>query len=185
MTYYDGNTTQSLALSPAVTSNAHNLVGSKPSLTVDTSTHTGLNLGATENKIGEVTIAADAAGQVKVNTLTFTVGTSGVTSASTTNPRIADGSTTISGSSCGATGSTITCTLGTTPNGYSIAAGQSKTFSLYAGNSGTATANVSVVSISTSLTSAGFAWDDVVGGGTSLTGANVYNFPTGSYSIRQ
>jgi hypothetical protein len=42
-----------------------------------------------------------------------------------------------------------------------------------------------VPSVAASVTSAGLSWDDVVGGGTTLTGGMIYNFPTNSYSIRQ
>jgi len=188
MTYYDGNTTQSLTLTPNVSSNAMNLVGSKPSFTVNTTQQTGLNIGGVENKIGEVTIAADAAGAIKVNNIAFNVGATGLTAAlALTNVRIADGNATIPGSSissgCTTTGACV-MTLGATPNGYMIPAGTSKTFSLYGTITNSASASV-VVSVSSSVTAGTTTWDDVTGGGTNLASTNVYNFPTGSYSIRQ
>jgi hypothetical protein len=184
MTYYDGNTTQTLALTPTV-SNPMYIVGSKPTLTVNTTQQTGLVLGA-ENKIGEVTVAADAAGQINLNTIVFSVSASGITSPTSASPRLADGNTTIANAVCTPSASTalpasITCTF---TGGYSLTANTSKTFSLYTTVGGTAGASV-VNSVSASVSSAGLSWDDSVGGGTGLTGANIYNFPTGSYSIRQ
>lgn len=187
MTYYDGNTTQTLTLTPTV-SNPMYLVGSKPTFTVNTTQQTGLNIGGVENKIGEVTIAADAAGAIKVNNIAFNVGATGLTAAlALTNVRIADGNATIAGSSvssgCTTTGACV-MSLGSSPNGYMIPAGTSKTFSLYGTITNSASASV-VVSVSSSVTAGTTTWDDVLGGGTNLTATNVYNFPTGSYSIRQ
>ena len=178
VTYFDGVTTQTLATSPIT--NNHFIVASKPTLTVDQSQKTGLVLGA-ENKIGEVTIAADVAGQIKINTITFALATSGITGSTFTTMRLADGNTTISGTSCTVAG---VCTLGTTPNGYTIAAGGSKTFSLFGTNTGSQTAST-VSIISSSVTAAGLSWDDVSGGAVSQTGTNIFNFPTASYSVRQ
>ena len=110
---------------------------------------------------------------------------------------------------------TIFCEFGTTGNtfatgttnsntesnsdfdGYTIAAGTSKTFSLYATVSAANTGTNSA-SISTSVVASGFNWDDasyatfVADGtnaspanGTNLTGTLIYNFPTGSYTIKQ
>ncbi len=216
--YTSGGTTTTF--NPTVSAPTMTLVGSKPTLTVNTATVSGLNLAA-ENKIGEVTIAADAKGNVKINDIKFAVGSSNFTTLPTfTLARIADGSTTIAGSSCGqgtasSSSQTIFCEFGTTGDalasstdvatlesntdydGYTIAAGTSKTFSLYAtvaaGNAGTGSAT-----ISTSVNAAGFNWDDtsyaVFAGngtdaspanGTNLTGTLIYNFPTGAYTIRQ
>jgi hypothetical protein len=169
----------------AATSTALGLFNSVPKLTVNSTQQTGLNTGTgVENKIGEVTIAADANGQVKVNTITFTLSNSGYTATplAYSSVRIADGNATVAGSSCTTGG---VCTLGTTPSGYSIAAGTSKTFSLYATKSAGASSGNVVISESASVSSAGLSWDDVVGGGTNLTGGMIYNFPTNAYSIRQ
>lgn len=217
--YTSGGTTTTF--NPSVSAPTMTLVGSKPTLTVNTATVSGLNLAA-ENKIGEVTVSADAKGNIKINDIKFAVGASNFTTYPTfTLARIADGSTTIAGSSCGqgdtasTTSQTIFCEFGTTGDtftstttvvglesnvdydGYTIAAGTSKTFSLYATvsaqNSGQGSAT-----ISTSVNAAGFNWDDtsyaVFAGngttaspanGTNLTGTLIYNFPTGAYSIRQ
>jgi hypothetical protein len=199
------------------------LVGSKPvvAVTAQTSPATGLNLGG-ENKIGEVTITADAKGDVKINDIQFAVSNVGfaTTVPTFTLARIADGTTTVVGSSCGqgtaaAASQTIFCEFSTVGNtrttttgvadvevntdfdGYTIAAGTSKTFSLYA-TVAAATTSTSPASISTSLVAAGFNWDDTStaqfvadastaspASGTNLTGSVIYNFPTNSYTIKQ
>ena len=184
VTYNDGNTTQAVVTTPVT--NSHFISGSKPVYTVNSTQQTGFVLGA-ENKIGEVTISADAAGQIKVNNIAFNLATSGITAPVFSAARIADGNTTISGSSvssgCTAVGACV-MTFGASPNGYTIAAGTSKTFSLYATVAGTPIAST-VVSVSSSVTPATTTWDDAIGGGTSLPSSNIYNFPTASYSIRQ
>lgn len=164
--------------------NPMQLVASKPTLTVPNTTGSGL--GNTETKIGEVTVAADAKGNLKVNRFVFdTTVTAGITLSA---PRIADGSTTVSGSACTGTGP-ITCDFGTASltdgDGYSIAAGTSKTLSLYATVAGVAGASgTASVSSKLQVGATGISWDDVNGAGTNLTGANIYNYPTGSYSVR-
>jgi len=204
--YLSGNTSTTLS-GLSLASNGMQLVGSKPAFTIDTVQKTGLSLGI-ENKIGEVTVVADAKGNIKINDIKFLVTNVGFTTVPTfTSARIADGSTTIPSSICGqgtaaglsqvifcefgASGDTLVTTTGvanvesnTDSDGYTLAAGTSKTFSLYAivtaANTGT-----NLATINSSLDSAGFNWDDVNGGGTNLTAANVYNFPTGNYSIKQ
>ena len=192
VTYYDGTTTQSITPTsgPATTVN-HFIYASVPSFAVDTVQKTGLTLN-TENKIGEVTITADPAGQIKVNNIAFNLATSGITSPVFSGARIADGTTTIPGSSvssgCVSTGGACVMTLGTSPNGLAIGGSgsqsNSKTFSLYAVISGTPTAST-VLTVSSSVTPGTTTWDDSVGGATAQTAANIANFPTGSYSIRQ
>jgi hypothetical protein len=186
LTYNDG--TQVQTISPTPITNSMSIYGSKPSFAVNTTQQTGLNIGGAENKIGEVTISADAAGSIKVNNIAFNIGSSGLTAAlALSGVRIADGNATIAGSSvssgCTTTGACV-MTFGASPNGYTIAAGSSKTFSLYGTVTNSASASV-VVSVSSSVTAATTTWDDTLGGATNATAANVYNFPTGSYSIRQ
>lgn len=187
-----GSTVTEAAVTPApasTTTNLMTIVGSKPSLTVNTTQQTGLVLSA-ENKIGEVTVTADAAGTVGISTITFNVGGAGFATGPliATGARLADGSTTISTASCATTStatatSAITCTFS---SDYLLTGGASKTFSLYGTPSGTITSGATV-SVSTSITTAGFTWTDVAGGGSTggQTGAKIYNFPTGSYSVRQ
>jgi hypothetical protein len=176
-TYNNGTSIVTNTVSASNVANPMYIYASKPTLTVDTAQKTGLVLGA-ENKVGEVTVAADAAGQIKVNAIKFALSTSGITLPVWTAVRIADGSTTVNNSSC------TTAGLCTFTGGYTISAGGSKTLSLYATNSGSATASTTQIE-SASVDPANLSWDDLVGGATAQTGANLYNFPTGSYSIRQ
>ena len=178
------------------------LVGSQPIPTVSSTIAAGLQLGQV-NKVGEVTVKADTKGAVELRTITFSVSSSGfksttpfsVTSAGSST-FIAIGSTQITGSSCqpvAVTNSTatITCSMGTASTyaaDYAIAAGQQQTFSLYATvNGGPDTS--ATCSVASSITSAGFVWDDTSNNGgvgsTGLTGASIYNFPTNAYSIHQ
>lgn len=211
--YTSGGTTTTIT--PSVAAPSMTMVGSRPTPTVNTAQASGLILGA-ENKIGEVTIAADAKGNIKLNDIRFNVGSSNISTFAITSPRIADGTTTITGSSCGANATVVFCEFGTTGNtfatsttvtntevntdfdGFTIPAGTSKTFTLYGVVGGTVTTAGGTTTVSTSLDSTGFNWDDasyasfVADGtaaspanGTNLTGSLIYNFPTGSYSIKQ
>ncbi len=182
VTYYDGVSTKSIVGVNNPT-NEFYVVGSKPTLSVSSTQQTGLAIGA-ENKIGEVTVASDASGQIKVNKITFNINSSGINSATINSSRIADGNTTITGSSCVRAGSLpefVECSF---TSGYVIPAGTSKTFSLYTTVTGTAGASV-VNSISSSVSASGFEWIDTLGGNASFSGVQIYNFPTNSYSIRQ
>ena len=178
-TYLSGNNTVVVSGIQA-TSREMILVGSKPTVIIDSIQKTGLVLGA-ENKIGEVTIAADAAGGIKVNLIPFSLNTSGIDTPEFTSMRIAEGNVTITGSSCTLSGM---CSFGNSPDGYVIPAGTSKTFSLYGTVTGTATAST-VVTVSSSVIAPVFTWEDMVGGGIGWLGTPIYNFPTNSYSIRQ
>lgn len=202
--YTSGGTTATL--SPSVSAPTMTMVGSVPTVVVNTSSNGGLSLGA-ENKIGEVTITASSKGGIKINDLKFTVGSSSFdTNPTFTLARIADGTTTVTGSSCGqgtaaSNSQTIFCEFATTGNtmattttnsgqesntdydGFLIPAGTSKTLSLYATISATPTAGA-VATIATSLNAAGFNWDDTsyavfVADGTSASPASGTNL-TGS-----
>ncbi len=200
-------------ITPTVFAPTMTLVGSKPTVTVNSTVVNGLLVGA-ENKIGQVTITADVKGNIKINDLAFIYGLANFSSLTMSNLRIADGANTVLGSSCGISDVTdsIFCEFATTGNtmssgntsfntesnmdfdGYTISAGTSKTFNLYATLTGTSNG---AGMVSTSLNQYGFNWDDTAtatfvgdnisatGSGTNLGGQLIYNFPTGSYSIRQ
>jgi len=98
--YQSGST--SAEINPSVAAPTMTMVGSLPTVTVNTATVDGLNIGGVENKIGEITVTASSKGAVKLNDIKFNVSNSGFTTNPTfTLARIADGSTTITGSSCG------------------------------------------------------------------------------------
>jgi hypothetical protein len=215
-----GNTTTTSSVTVAAPTMT--LVGSKPTVAVNTSTASGLNMGG-ENKIGQVTVTADAKGNIKLNDIKFAVVNVGFTTNPTfTAAKITESgnSTAIAGSSCGqgtaaAATQVIFCEFGTSGNtfttttgvagvevntdfdGYTITAGASKTFDLYATVSA-ANTGTNLAQISTSLNAAGFNWDDATyaqfvadasaaspSAGTNLTGSSIYSFPTGSYTIKQ
>ncbi|MDB4939613.1 MAG: baaA1 [Candidatus Doudnabacteria bacterium] len=184
--YVAGGTTT--VITPNVAAPTQTLVGSKPTLSVDTAQKSGLILGA-ENKIGEVTVTADAAGNISVGTIRFNVGGSGVSvGPAVTSARIASGTTTISGTTCTATtasGVTTRVDCVFSPE-FLITASTSQVFSLYGVVNATVVAGATV-SVSTSVDQTNFLWTDVAGGGTlsARSGALVYNFPTGSFSIKQ
>lgn len=169
------------------------LVGSKPTITVATTSNAGLLIG--ENKLMDITVAADAHGDIKLNTLVFNLSTSspvatmvGPANSSAVSTRIAIGSTTVGGTTCTTNGSSQTsgstsCAMG----GYVIAAGTSVTFTLYGTTTGTlGTSGAS--SITTSLAaSSNFSWTDVAGANvTPITGSDntsyFYNYPTQTWS---
>jgi hypothetical protein len=178
------------------------LVGSKPTVTVATGGSSGLQLGQS-NKIGEVTVAADAKGAIKVRRITFSVSgsgfstTAGSTMSVSTSPFIAVGNTQVVGSSCSTTTATTTtativCDLNSSPSyatDYAISAGQQQTFNLFVTVTGVQNTNASYASVSSSITAAGFTWDDTSNNGGStalgLTGTLIYGFPTNAYSIHQ
>lgn len=183
--YNAGGTTTVIA--PSVTAPTLTSVASKPTLAVNTTQQSGLTLGA-ENKIGEVTVTADPQGNISVKQIKFSVGSAGLSAGPNVSAaRLASGTTTISGSTCTADVATntaaITCVI--SPE-FVLAAGSSQTFSLYATFTGTVVSGAQV-SVSTALSQANFLWTDVAGNGASGagTGTLIYNFPTGSYSIKQ
>lgn len=170
-----------------VPSNAMTLVASKPTVTVSSGGTDSLNIGAL-SKIGEFTVTADANGKIAVASTSISVSTVGIT-----NPELAtstlvlkDGGTTVPNVSlvvnAGPTASTTPVFTFTTP--YQIAAGQSKTFSIYGTINGAAVSGI-VPRANTSLTSgATFKWIDVAGGNSVQTGAAIYNFPSNSYTTK-
>ncbi len=170
-----------------VASNPMTLVASKPTVSVSAGGTDSLNIGAL-SKIGEFTVTADANGKIAMASTSITISTVGVTlpELATSSLVLKDGGTTITGVSLvantGSTASTTPVFTFTTP--YEIAAGTSKTFSVYGTINGAAAASI-VPRSNVSLTSgATFKWVDVIGGGTTYTGANIYNFPTNSYTTK-
>lgn len=155
-------------------------VASKPTVTMGAGNVDTLVLGA-ENKVAEFTVTADANGKIAVATTSIDLSAVGVTGVQFSSPRIADGNTTITGGTV--TGSS-TMVITFTP-AYEIAAGQSKTFSVYAVVAGTAQSGITPYVASRLTSGATFQWLDVIGGGTVETGAAVYNFPTSSFTTKR
>lgn len=158
------------------------LVASKPTVTVAAGNTNSLILGA-ENKVGEFTVTADANGKISVATATLNLSLNGITSGFFHSYRVAEGNSTITGSSVATTTAT-NAVISFSPN-YEIAAGQSKTFSVYAYVGGTVTSGVTSPYVASSLSAASFQWKDVVGGGTQYSGTSILNFPTNSYTTQR
>jgi hypothetical protein len=195
---YTSPTCTTFTVTTGIPAKTVTLVGSSPTVTVSSTAATGLNMASAENKIGEVTVTANAAGSIKVRQLVFNIGVSGFNSAPTwVSPRLANGSTTIPGITCvQTTNSQVTCTADGSAyaTDYLIGAGQPQVFSLY-DNTGSATNTGSgKASVTTSLVGgSSFVWDDTssngtpnsTSGGVALNGTLIYNFPSNSYTISQ
>ena len=154
------------------------LVGSSPSITMNT----GGTLQSTSTIIGSVTVAADAHGDIAINTLPISQTVSG-------NVTVANGTVVVKNH---ADGSTITTTENspgtldaadartttiTFTGGYTVQAGHSVTFDIYETPANTSGSNAD--SMSSSVTSA-LTWTDIAGSGTTggQTGALI-NLTTG------
>ena len=197
-------------LSAAVSAPAVALVGSVPTVTVASTSNSGLqlNTAAANQQIGQVTIAANASGAIRVRTITFSVGNSGFSTTSMTmigvTPTLDIGSTPVTGAACSTTDGYKTVVCKFTADGtyagaqtyasdFIISAGQSQTFNLYSVVNG-ATNGSTTASVSSSVSATGFVWDDTswngVSHGVGLLGQDttpeiIYNFPTSSCVLHQ
>ena len=160
------------------------LVASKPTLTVSSGLTNSVTLSSVaESKVGEFTVTADANGKIAVASTSLSLSASGVTAGyEITGARIADGNTTVTGSSLVVAGTSSTTPVFTFVPAYEIPAGTSKTFSVFAKVNGTLSGSNAAYVTSILTSGATFKWVDSLGGSTVLTGASIYNFPTNSYS---
>jgi len=145
-----------------------------------------LTLG-TKNLIGQFTVSAGSQA-VKVRRVIFNISNTGFgTTPAFSSVFISDGTSQISGSSCSASGAMVLCTLGNSyATDFAIAAGQTQTFNLFATVRGAVSSSSAAASISSSLTSSGFIWDDTSTNGTSgvgLNGSSITSFPTNKYTV--
>jgi hypothetical protein len=170
--YTSGGTTA--FFSPSTNAPQMTLVGSKPTVSA---AKPATVVAAGNVEAIDVTVAADAAGNITLNTLPITVTPSNAamgTSANTiivkdaNNTTVATTNTAFGSSAGGAT--TITFT-----GGYTIQGGQSQTFKVYVPVATTTPSGVNSVSLST-VTASGsnFSWTDVAGGaGSAQTGTTL------------
>jgi len=181
--YSSGGTTTTLT--PSIVASTMTLVGSKPTLGVVDSSDT-LSNGLV--KIAEITIAADAKGSIKIGKLPISVTSTGVASVATgadniivkdTNDTIITTTNAGLAVTAGGTGVDTIIFGSTVATSYSISAGTSKTFRIYA-----TPATVGGATNTTSLTTKLGAntlveWYDVAGNNTALIDASkVFNYPT-------
>ncbi len=171
------NSGKVLANATPVSSNKMTLIASKPTVMMASgSVSSSLMLGV-ENKIGEFTVTADMNGKVSLSKVGLAFAASGF-GPILTSIRVANGNTTIPTTSDKSTNINIQFN-----SPYEIAAGSSVTFSVYAVVSGELLAPTAIPFIRTRLDTSSFLWNDVIGGNTQYTGANLYNFPVNSYNI--
>ncbi|MEK7148330.1 MAG: peptidoglycan-binding domain-containing protein [Patescibacteria group bacterium] len=163
----------------AVVGNTYTLVGTKPTVTVQDSSDALLN-GLV--KVAEVTVSADAAGDLKLTALPISVTSTGVVTAATGTNNIVVKDTagntivTTNASLVVTAGGTGTATIAFT-GGDTITAGSSKIYRIYV-TAATVSGAVNTTSLSTKLgVSSSFTWTDQNGGEAGITGANIYNYP--------
>jgi hypothetical protein len=164
------------------------LVGSKPIVTASQPTAT---LAVASTPAIDVTVTADAKGDITLVSFPITVGLNGasVSTTATTNIAVYVGSdlstnyASVNTAFAAATGGSSTITL--TNSGYRISAGQSAVFHVYVTPVGVASGASGSNSMATSLaTGSGFSWTDTAGGGTATTGtSNIYGYPSSFSSI--
>ncbi|MEK7569027.1 MAG: peptidoglycan-binding domain-containing protein [Patescibacteria group bacterium] len=178
MKYTIGGVTTSTS-TIAVVGNTYTLVSTKPTITVADSSDSLLNGSV---KIAEVTVSADAAGDLKLTALPISVTSTGVVTATTSTNNIVvkdtagNTVTTTNGTFAVTAGGTGTATIAFT-NGDLIAAGTSKTYRIYI-TAATVSGAVNTTSLSTKLgVNTSFTWTDLNGGVTGITGANIYSYP--------
>ncbi len=169
------------------------LVASKPTAVIaNAGTISGGAVGNPE--ILDVTVSADAAGDINLDSLPISITTNGAISVATGTLVIKDVNnntiTTATGSAAFLVNqnSTATTTLNFEANGattgYRIPAGTSQTFRIYANTSGSGQAGT--LSVASQLgSSAFFKWTDIQGGSTegALSGSYMANYPTDVHTI--
>lgn len=191
--YTSGSSTTTLG-SLTVAAPTMTLVGSKPAYAVIDSTETLVNGSV---KIAEVTVTADAKGDIKLGQLPISVSSTGVVTVAsaadnilvkdTSGATIATKNATFA-VAAGGTGTanicfdtaTAACASGqAAANGYLIPAGTSKTFRIYV-TAATVSGATGTTSLSTKLGVASSAtYYDVAGGSTSAQAATLlYGYPT-------
>lgn len=191
--YASGGVAQT-PLTPSVAAPTMVLVGSVPALAIADSSDTLLNGSV---KLAEITVSANAKGDIKLGQLPILINSTGVASiaAAANNITVKDTSgntiATTNASLGVAAGSSNTiavcfdtavsgCASGNSAaNAYLIPAGTSKTFRIYA-TAATVSGAVNTTSLSTKLGAASsFTWYDAAGANTTaLTGASIYGYPT-------
>lgn len=181
VTYNNGSAVVSVNPSSAVTATSV-LVASKPTIALTTTAGSGLTNGSI--KIGEFTVSADAAGDIKLQAIPVTVATStGVNiAAGTMELRDSTGNTVIVGSTGvnGSAGLNGSGTFSFNTSARTIAKGTSETYTVYATVSGVSgAANTANLTFGLGA-KAGFLWTDVIGGATGITGAQLNTYPSGT-----
>ena len=174
--YQAGSTTGTLT--PSVAAPTITVVGSAPSLTLSTpsTTLSGGNVEAVD-----VTVSANAAGNVTLNTLPITLSATNATfgtSANTVIVKDQNGNTiSTSSTALSSSGGTTSITFGAA--GYLLSAGQAQTFRIYVPVATVSSTGVNTASIYSSVSAGSFLFTDTAGNATTTsTGSLINNFPT-------
>jgi hypothetical protein len=184
ITYNNGSTVATVTPAPAVHSSNLALVGSVPTISMTGTSSSGLILGA--QQIGTFTIGAGNTGDIKVQSIPFTITVGGSTASITAgsvflydaNGNALNGAPTNNGLN-----GSGTFTFPTT--GRTITKGTSETYTVYASVGGTLGTTTGSSSVTFALGAKGsFLWTDVVGSAngnnTGIQGTNIFNYPTTS-----
>ncbi len=185
-TFNDGSTIQTVSNA----GNSHNvapthlLVASKPTITVATSTGAVLGTGSVEAI--DVTVTADAAGSIKLNSfpITATISGGGSPTFTAAKPTVKDvNNTTLASTGSDACDGSATCAVTVViDGGYTLNAGQSQTFRvlLPVTSLGTPSGSLPNTYMYTHLVagSTGFSWSDVAGGTTITNTTYAVGYPS-------
>lgn len=180
VTFYDGAQTQASS-SLAIGTPVAYIAGSKPVVSMAQTSNQGLTNGL--QKLAEFTVAADAAGAIRLSTIGASTSASTVTidtGAGTAELRILGDASAISGSSCSVVSTDIVCTL---PANYDFTG--TKSFAIYATVNGALGASGSSA-VTVKLGQGTFGWYDITGGNTStaLNGALLNGFTSNTWTTR-
>ena len=180
----DGSGSQTITVGPQG-GTVLKLVGSVPTVTLANSSTSGLTLG--KQQIGTFTIAAGNGGDIKVQTIPFSVTIGGIT-ASTTLASVelddANGNA-LNGTPGTPTGSLSAGVFTFPSTGRTITKGTSETYTVYATIGGTLGNTTGSSSVTFNLApKASFTWTDIagsaLGSNTNIPGTNIYGYPTNS-----
>jgi hypothetical protein len=182
VTYNDGSVVQTLPIVGNATTTTSKLVASKPTITMTSSTGSGLVNG--NQQIGTFTVSADAAGDIKLQAIPITISISGAATvvAGSVELKDASGNTVIVGSStAGVNGSAALSGSGTfsfNTSARTIAKGTSETYTVWANFTGVAGAANTMSETLGLGAKASFLWTDVIGNTAGITGAYLNTYPS-------
>ena len=178
-TYNNGSAVVTVVPTLATTATSK-LVASKPTIAMTTTSGSGLTNGSV--KIGEFTVSADAAGDIKLEALPITIASSTGVAVAAVQLRDSTGNTVIVGTG-GVNGSadlTGTGAFSFNTAARTITKGTSETFTVYATVSGVSgAANTANLTFGLGA-KASFLWTDVIGAQASITGAELNTYPAGT-----
>ena len=184
LTYNNGSSI--VSISPTAITATSKLVASKPTIAMTTTSGSGLLNG--NIKVGEFTVSADAAGDIKIQGIPVSINSTAgaLMTAGTVELRDSTGNTVIVGTGgvngAVALGAGTNSTVGTFAfsSPRTITKGTSETFTVYSSFTGVAGAANSM-SVTFGLGDKNsLTWTDVIGGVAGITGAQLNTYPAGT-----